>query len=135
MVCTIRVNRRLKNEISHFEPITSSLCAFVPSWLAVNYAKQTQFQNGQYKHKYSTNKGLCQRTTNNEHQTLPKTNPIKPNSSPKLELCSTLSEVERPIKPNSPTPPQNPQNSLKNKASPPKIEFFTPRCSIYSCPT
>jgi hypothetical protein len=28
----------------------------------------------------------------------------KPNSSPKLELCSTLSEVEGPIKANSPAP-------------------------------
>jgi hypothetical protein len=26
--------------------------------------KQTQFQNGQYKHKYTNSKGLCQRTTN-----------------------------------------------------------------------
>ena len=50
----------------------------VPSWPSVNYAKQTQFQNRQYKHKCGTNKGLCQRTTNNEQQTLPKTNPIKP---------------------------------------------------------
>ena len=44
------------------------------------FAKQSQCQNGQNDHKYSNNKGLCQRTTNNEHQTLPKTNPIKPNS-------------------------------------------------------
>ena len=63
---------------------------------------QTQFQNGQYKHKYGKNKGLCQRTTNNEQQRSFKTNPIKPNPGPKLELCSTLSEVEGPIKPNSP---------------------------------
>jgi hypothetical protein len=36
---------------------------------------------------------------NNEHYS--KTNPNKPNSSPKLEPCSTLSEVEGPIKANS----------------------------------
>ena len=107
----------------------------VPSWASVNYAKQSQCQNGQYKHKYSKNKGVCQRTTNNEQQTLPKTNPIKPNSSPKLELCSTLSEVEGPIEPNLPPTPQNPQNSLKNEASPPKMRFFTPRRSTQSCPT
>src|SRR4030066_406001 len=40
------------------------------------FAKQSQFQNGQYKHKYSKNKDLCQQTTDNEHQPLPKTNPI-----------------------------------------------------------
>jgi len=44
------------------------------------FAKQTQCQNGQYKHKYSKNKGLCQRTTNNEQRTPFKTNPNKPNS-------------------------------------------------------
>jgi hypothetical protein len=74
-----------------------SVCLFVPLCLSALYprstlvetplqislffAKQTQFQNGQYKHKYSKNKGLCQRTTNNEQRTLPKTNPIKPNSA------------------------------------------------------
>jgi len=31
-----------------------------------NKANQTQFQNGQNKHKYRDNKGLCKRTTNNE---------------------------------------------------------------------
>jgi len=72
-----------------------SVCLFVPLCLSGQYprstlvetplqiplffAKQSQFQNGQYKHKYSKNKGLCQRTTNNEPQTLLKTNPIKPN--------------------------------------------------------
>jgi hypothetical protein len=50
--------------------------------LKENKANQTQFQNGQYKHKYSKNKGLFQRTTNNEQRTLSKTNPIKPNSPP-----------------------------------------------------
>ena len=39
--------------------------------------KQTQFQNGQNKHKYSNEKGLCQRTTNNEQRTLFKTKPIQ----------------------------------------------------------
>jgi hypothetical protein len=34
----------------------------VHSWL--HYAKQSQSQNGQYKHKYGKNKGLCQK--NNE---------------------------------------------------------------------
>jgi hypothetical protein len=42
--------------------------------------KRTQFQNGQNEDKYSNDKGLCQRTTNNEQRTLSKTNPIKPNS-------------------------------------------------------
>jgi len=57
--------------------------SFVPPWLCgqwVNCAKQSQFQNGQYRHKYSSNKALSQRTTNNEQRTLSKTNPIKPNS-------------------------------------------------------
>jgi len=47
------------------------------------YAKQTQFQNGQYKHKYSKHKGLCQRirqrrkqSTTNVIQNKAKTNPI-----------------------------------------------------------
>jgi hypothetical protein len=45
----------------------------------------------------------------NEQQTMntkryPKQSQFKPNPSPKLELCSTLSEVEGPIKPNSPAP-------------------------------
>jgi hypothetical protein len=48
--------------------------------IALFFAKQSQFQNGQYKHKYSKNKGVCQRTTNDEPRTLLKTNPIKPNS-------------------------------------------------------
>jgi hypothetical protein len=39
-----------------------------------------------------------QRTMNNEHYS--KQSQFKPNPSPKLELCSTLSEVEGPIKPN-----------------------------------
>ncbi len=67
-------------------PIRQSCPACLPSTLvetplqiSLFFAKQTQFQNGQYKHKYNKNKGLCQRTTNNDHQTLRKTNPIKPN--------------------------------------------------------
>jgi len=39
-----------------------------------------------------------QRTMSNERY--PKQSQFKPNPSPKLELCSTLSEVEGPIKPN-----------------------------------
>ena len=74
-----------------------SVCLFVPLCLSGQdprstvvetplqigpfFAKQSQFQNGQYKHKYSKNKGLCQKTTNNEQRTLSKTNPIKPNST------------------------------------------------------
>jgi len=50
-----------------------------PLQIALFFAKQTQFQNGQYDHKYSNTKGLCQRTTNIEQRTLLKTNPIKPN--------------------------------------------------------
>jgi hypothetical protein len=58
----------------------------VHSWL--HCAKQSQCQNGQYKHKYSRNKGLCQRTTNNEQRTLSKTNPIKPNPpAPACEIA------------------------------------------------
>ena len=44
-----------------------------------NKANQTHFQNGQYKHKCSKNKGLCQRTTNNEHYSK-QTQSIQPNS-------------------------------------------------------
>jgi hypothetical protein len=47
--------------------------------------KRTQFQNGQYEHKCSKNKGLCQRTTNNEQRTLFKTNPIKPKTRALLD--------------------------------------------------
>ena len=51
-----------------------------PLQIALFFAKQTQCQNGQYDHKCSNTKGLCQRTTNNEQRTLFKTNPIKANS-------------------------------------------------------
>jgi hypothetical protein len=50
-----------------------------PLQIHLFFAKQSQCQNGQYNHKYSKNKGLSQRTTNNEQRTLFKTNPIKPN--------------------------------------------------------
>jgi len=50
-----------------------------PLQISLFFAKQSQCQNGQNKHKYSKNKGLCQRTTNNEQRMLSKTNPIKPN--------------------------------------------------------
>jgi hypothetical protein len=53
----------------------------VHSWL--HCAKQSQCQNGQYKHKYSKNKGLCRPTTNNEQQTPFKTKPIQTQSQPK----------------------------------------------------
>jgi len=59
--------------------VVNSLCALVALWPALNYAKQSQFQNGQYDHKYSNTKGLYQRTTSNDQRTLPKTNPIKAN--------------------------------------------------------
>ena len=54
-------------------------------------AKQTQFQNGQYKHKYSSNKVLCHRITTDEQRTLFKTNPIKPNFKRRTSLPSILS--------------------------------------------
>jgi hypothetical protein len=52
---------------------------------------RTQFQNRQYKHKYGKNKGLYQRTTNNEQRTLFKTNPIKPNSPARYAIRNTKS--------------------------------------------
>ena len=83
-------------------PNPLSVCLFVPLCLSgedprstlvepplqihLFFAKQTQFQNGQYKHKYSKKKGLCQRTTNNDQRTLSKTNPIKPNSPARAQL-------------------------------------------------
>jgi hypothetical protein len=62
-----------------------------PLQISLFFAKQTQFQNGQYEHKYSKNKRLCQRTTNNEQRTLSKTNPIKPNFKRRTSLPSILS--------------------------------------------
>jgi hypothetical protein len=63
-----------------------------------------------------------QRTMSNERYS--KQTQFKPNPIPKLELCSTLSEVEGPIEANSPTP-KSPEFAQK-QASPPKIRFFTP---------
>jgi hypothetical protein len=59
---------------------------------------------------------------------------FKPNSSPKLELCSTLSEVEGPIEPNSPFPyiKHNPDYREspygKPSISPVSTEDFTNPC-------
>ena len=77
-----------------------ALGVLVALWLAVNFAKQTQFQNGQNDHKYSKHKGLCQRTTNNEQQTLFKTNPIKANFKRKNSLLRLPDErLPRPWSP------------------------------------
>jgi len=65
--------------ISAFSISLPSTLVETPLQIALFFAKQSQCQNGQYKHKYSRNKGLCQRTTNNEQRTPFKTNPIKPN--------------------------------------------------------
>jgi len=62
------------------------------------FAKQSQFQNGQYTHKYSKNKCLCQKTTNNEPRTLLKTKPIQ-------------TQFPRPLAPKR--SPPNPQNLPK----------------------
>ena len=35
-----------RHKFLEIPPITSSLCALVALWPTVNYAKQTQFQNG-----------------------------------------------------------------------------------------
>jgi len=150
----IRVNQRLRTEISHFEPVPLSLCGClnlcesalsaipfrfahlnirvltlfrilvrhrsggscfvfrISSYLCLLlplhtlytcrdsstnqafFCKQSQCQNGQYKHKSSKNKGLCQQATNNEHQTPFRTKPIKPN----------LVAAEPRAKPDSPAP-------------------------------
>jgi len=60
--------------------ILSSTLVETPLQIALFSAKQSQFQSGQNEDKYSNDKGLCQRTTNNDRRTLFKTNPIKPNS-------------------------------------------------------
>jgi len=65
--------------ISSASPCGRSTFVETPLQIALFSAKQSQCQNGQYKHKYSKNKGLCQRTTNNQQRTLLKTNPIKAN--------------------------------------------------------
>ena len=64
------------------------------------FTKQSQFQNGQYKHKYSNNKGLCQRTTNNDQRMLFKTNPIKANFKRRNTLlCLPEERLPRPSGP------------------------------------
>ena len=65
-----------------------------PLQISLFFAKQSQFQNGQYKHKYSKNKGLCQKTTNNEQRTRFKTNPIKPNFKRTNTLLCLLEAAE-----------------------------------------
>ena len=116
---------------SVFCPTRPSCPACLPSTLVETplqispfSAKQSQFQNGQYKHKYSTDKDLCQQTTNNEQRTLFKTNPIKAKRTQfqnrqnedkhrdNKGLCkSTTSNEQRtpfktnPIEPNCPAPP------------------------------
>ena len=79
-LCPLRPNQSVSKKPNR------SLCALVALWPALNYAKQSQFQNGQYKHKYSKDKGLCQKTTNNEQRTLLKTKPIKANFKRKNSL-------------------------------------------------
>jgi len=64
-------------------------------------AKQSQCQNGQYRHKHSNNKGLWQRTMNNEHY--PKqtqSNPIFPAPpKPPLLIFEQISNSPRRIRP------------------------------------
>jgi len=89
-----------------------------PLQIAPFYAKQTQFQNGQYKHKYGKNKGLCQRTTNNEQRTLFKTNPIKPNSPAPAQIPIPIFRPKittpRASPPAEPPPPQRGQSPLSS---------------------
>ena len=68
--------------------------AHLVTHLWVNYAKQTQFPQRQNQSNPLCRKGLWNQTSPTRFE---KTKPIKPNSSPKLELCSTLSEVEKVI--------------------------------------
>ena len=58
--------------------------------LPENKPKQSQCQNRQNEHKHSSNKGLRQRTTNNQQRTLFKTNPNKANfkGKKKYSRCS-----------------------------------------------
>ena len=96
--------------------------------IAPFYAKQTQFQNGQYKHKYSKNKGLSQRTTNNEQRTLSKTKPIQTQSQPKTRA---LLDPERSRRANQTQFPQGPPASsvrhLSSVISRPSSVFCPPR--------
>jgi len=76
-------------------PCTPSTLVETPLQIVMFFAKQSQFQNGQYKHKYSKNKGLCQRTTNNEQRTSFKTNPIKANSPARYAIRDTDPVTQR----------------------------------------
>jgi len=100
MVCTIRVNRRLKNEISHFEPITSSLCAFVPSclrgWQLIMQNK-ANVKMGSINISTARTKAYAneQRTMSNERyskqtQSNPIPPPPNPHFSPKNHCLSRL---------------------------------------------
>jgi len=149
----IRVNRCLKNEIVHSEPIPSSLCGcldlcesaqsaipfrfaqlnigvlillriscfvfrilsslcfLLPPAGALHVSRllykspcflqnKANFKMGKMTISPATTKPYLneQRTMNSERH--PKQSQFKPNPSPKLDLCSTLSEVEGPSKPN-----------------------------------
>jgi len=50
---------KIENPVSRIQYRESSIENPV-SRIQLHYAKQTQFQNGQYDHKYSNTKGLCQ---------------------------------------------------------------------------
>jgi len=73
-----------------------------PLQIALFFAKQTQFQNGQYKHNYSKHKGLCQSTTNNEQRTLSKNKPKQTQSPPpgrntQYDTRHTLHEIRHTL--------------------------------------
>ena len=63
--------------MSSASPRGRSTVVATPLQIALFFAKQSQCQNRQNEHKYSKNKGLCQRTTDNEQRTLLKTKPIQ----------------------------------------------------------
>ncbi len=84
-----------------FSIILRSTLVEPPLQITLFSAKQTQFPHAKNQCKPLCRKELHQYSALRRPR---KTNPIEPNSSPKLELCSTLSEVEGPIKPNSPAP-------------------------------
>jgi len=65
-----------------------------PLQITLFSAKQSQCQNRQNEHKYSKNKGLCQRTTDNEQRTLLKTKPIQTQFKPETRA---LLDPERPV--------------------------------------
>ena len=83
--------------------------SFVPPWLCGYESimqNKANVKMGNINISTANTKAYAkeQRTMNNERHS--KQSQFKPNPSPKLELCSTLSEVEGPIKPNSPAPRQ-----------------------------